>query len=279
MRISDARLDYFMGEDVPYFDLTTEALGIGREHGTIEYFTREDCTLCGTEEAQRIFERMGGSVVEAKPSGTSVAAGGTFLRVEAPADVLHLGWKVCLNIFDHCSAVATKTRAIVDAAHAGNPSCGVFATRKSMPGSKDLLVKAVVAGGGLPHRLGLSETILVFEHHMTFLGGFDAFVEKLPALRAACAEKKVFVEATADQALALARAGVDGIQLDKVAPGDVGALVRDVRAIDPSITLIAAGGVNERNAQAYAEAGVDGLATTAPFNAKALDMSVRMTAS
>ena len=94
-------------------------------------------------------------------------------------------------------------------------------------------------------------------------------------------EKKLFVEADAQRAIALARAssdghGVDGIQLDKVPVSELAELVRRIREIDPRITIIAAGGINPQNAGAYAACGVDGLATTAPFTAKSVDMSVRM---
>ena len=205
-----------------------------------------------------------------------VEAGGTFMTVRGRAADLHAAWKVCLNVFDHCSAVATKTRAMVDAAHAQNPHCEVLTTRKSMPGAKDLLTEAVMAGGAFPHRLGLSETVLVFDHHLTLFGGFDAFVDRLPDIRSRCIEKKLFVEADAARAVALARAGVDGVQVDKVAPDELAPLVAELRAIDPRLTIIAAGGIDAGNAGAYAATGVDGLATTAPFTAKPLDMSAKM---
>ena len=278
LRISDARLDALIAEDVPYIDLTTEVLGMGNVPGELSYYTREDCVLCGTEEVARIIERVGARVEESLPSSARVAAGETFLRAAGPAGALHMAWKACLNVFDHCSAVATATRALVDEAHAGNEACEVITTRKSMPGAKDLLTKAVMTGGAFPHRLGLSETVLVFDHHIEFLGGFDAFLEQLPAFRRRCIEKKLFVEASADQARALAYAGVDGIQFDKIPPEELGGLVKDLRSIDPHLALIAAGGINAKNARAYAASGVDGLATTWPFNAKPLDMSVRMRA-
>ena len=167
---------------------------------------------------------------------------------------------------------------MVDAVHEVNPHCEVLTTRKSMPGCKDLLVEAVMVGGAFPHRLGLSETVLVFDHHMKFLGGFDEFVKRIPEFRSRCIEKKLFVEATADQARVLAEAGVDGIQFDKVPVEELASLVEELRAANPYVTLIAAGGINPSNAAAYAATGVDGLATTAPFAAKPLDMSVRMTA-
>ena len=170
---------------------------------------------------------------------------------------------------------------MVNAAHAVNPRCEILTTRKSMPGAKDLFTSAIMAGGAFPHRLGLSETVLVFENHMEFMGGFDAFVEQLPSIKAKCIEKKLFVEANAEQARTLARVsargeGVDGIQLDKVPVEQLASLVAELREIDPRLTLIAAGGINPENAAAYAATGVDGLATTAPFSAKPCDMSARM---
>ena len=276
LRIPDARIDGFIAEDVPYIDLTCAVLGIGDEPGEMAYFTREDCVLAGTNVARRIMAKLGCEVTGARRDGERVCAGEEFFCVRGRSGDLHAAWKVCLNVFDHLSAVATKARAMVDAAHAANPRCEVLTTRKSMPGAKDLLTEAVMAGGAFPHRLGLSETVLVFDHHLEFFGGFDAFVKQLPAIKGRCVEKKLFVEADADHARVLALAGVDGIQLDKVAVEQLGSLVEELRAIDPRVTLISAGGVNLQNAGAYAATGVDGLATTAPFAAKPLDMSVRM---
>ena len=118
--------------------------------------------------------------------------------------------------------------------------------------------------------------MLVFDHHIKFLGGFDEFVKRIPEFRSRCIEKKLFVEASPAQARVLAAAGVDGIQLDKVPVEELADLVMELRAIDPHVSLIAAGGINVDNAAAYAATGVDGLATTAMFTAKPLDMSIHM---
>ncbi len=281
MRFSNARIDAFIEEDVPYIDLTCEVLGVHNQPGEMEYFTRESCVLAGTDIARRIMRNLGCEVLASSEDGQLVSAGQTFFTVRGAAADLHAAWKVCLNVFDHLSAVATKTRSMVDAVHAVNPECEVLTTRKSMPGAKDLLTCAVMAGGAFPHRLGLSENVLVFEQHLAFFGGFNRFVEEMPRIKARCVEKKLFVEADAQRALALARAssdghGVDGIQLDKVPVSELAELVRRIREIDPRITIIAAGGINPQNAGAYAACGVDGLATTAPFTAKPVDMSVRM---
>ncbi len=278
VRFSEARLDDLIAEDVPYIDLTTEVLGVAEHRGQIEYFTREPGILCGTEEASRIFDKLGANVISAKPSGSELQPGDVFLVAEGEAGALHAGWKVCLNIFDHCSAVATKTRSMVDAAKAANPDCEILTTRKSMPGCKDLLTKAVTVGGAFPHRLGLSETVLVFDQHIEFMGGFDQFLQALPQIRHRCIEKKLFVEADAQHAVLLAKAGVDGIQLDKATPEEAARLVGELRSIDPHLTIIAAGGINPKNVASYAASGVDGIATTSPFTAKPMDMSVRMAA-
>ena len=120
--IPDGRIDQFILEDMPYIDLTTEILGIGDVPGEIEYFTREDCVLAGVEEAARVLGKTGARVTWSRRSGERLAAGEPFLRAEGAAAALHMAWKVSLNLCDHLSGVATKTRAIVDAAHSGNPA-------------------------------------------------------------------------------------------------------------------------------------------------------------
>lgn len=73
---------------------------------------------------------------------------------------------------------------MVKAARSVNPDVAVVTTRKSFPGAKRIAIKAIIAGGALPHRLGLSETILPFKQHTAFLGGLGEFLKILPDLRA-----------------------------------------------------------------------------------------------
>ncbi|MDR2109261.1 MAG: ModD protein [Coriobacteriales bacterium] len=274
--IPDSELERLIAEDLPYLDLTTHLLGIGEKPAHITYLTREDCLLCGSEEVGRIFTLLGATVTAQRPSGSRLKAGDAFFEATGPAAVLHAGWKVCLNIFDHCSAIATKARAMVDAAHAVSPGLPILTTRKSMPGTKALSTLAVICGGAVPHRLGLSETVLIFANHTAFTGGFEGLLERLPALLKASCEKKVFVEANAAQARLLAHTGIDGIQFDKLPPDELHQLVPELRAANPHLTLIAAGGINPQNVADYAATGVDGLATTALFTARPLDMTARI---
>jgi molybdenum transport protein len=274
--IPDSYLEQLILEDIPYFDLTTHLLGIEGEPARIRYLTREDCMLCGSEEVARIFEKLGARVEEARPSGSLLKAGDSFFEASGPAGVLHAGWKVGLNIFDHCSAIATKAQRMVTRAHEVAARLPILTTRKSMPSTKPLMTKAVICGGAIPHRLGLSETVLIFENHTAFIGGLDGLLERLELVLAESCEKKVFVEAGADDARRLAQTGIDGIQLDKLSPAELATLVPELRVLNPRLTLIAAGGINESNVQDYAATGVDGLATTALFTAKPLDMTAHI---
>jgi len=276
--IPDSTLQQLISEDIPYYDLTTTTLGIGDKPGCGEFFTREDCVVCGTEEVSRLFEMLGCRVTWCEPSGSQLKAGATFLKVEGCAAGLHQGWKVCLNLLDRCSGIATRTAAMVRSAREVTPGIEVLATRKSMPGTKQLVTKAILAGGASSHRLGLSESVLVFQQHLAFMGGMDELVARLPQLKRACCEKVFMVETGEEDALRLARAGVGGLQFDKVSPERLTGLVAQVREVAPDITLLAAGGVKPSNIAAYAATGVDGLVTSAPFNAPPVDMSMRMEA-
>lgn len=279
MFISNERIDRYIEEDVPYFDLTTWTMGFKEKRGRIEYYTREDCVLCGTEEVERIFQRLNLKVIYSIASGTKIEKDTVFFRGEGKAGDLHKAWKVGQNLFDFCSGVATKTERVVKAAQQYQPNISILTTRKSYPGSKALLIKSILAGGAFPHRLGLSETILVFRQHMNFVGGFEGFLETVPSLMAHACEKKVIVEAeSVDEAKQLCQAGVDGIQFDKVAADVLSQVVPEIKEKYSHITLLAAGGIHEGNVEQYAKSGVDGLVMTGLYYSKPTDIGVRLTA-
>lgn len=123
VRISDARLDYFMAEDVPYLDLTSEVLGIGDASGEMEYFSREACVVAGADEVARLARAAGCTAEVLRKPGEHAEPGEAIVSVRGTAGQLHQVWKVGLNLLDHLSAVATKTRGMVDAVHTVNPRC------------------------------------------------------------------------------------------------------------------------------------------------------------
>ncbi len=277
MYFSEETLDRFIYEDVPYIDLTTVLLDIGQKPGSIAFSARETGIISGTEEAGRILQKLGAKPGLIVPSGTPIVPGQPLLQAEGNASSLHSAWRISLNILEYCSGIATRTRNLLDKARTVNPNISILATRKMFPGTRALSAKAVLTGGGFPHRLGLSETILVFRQHINFLGGVHELSQRIPQLRIHAREKKVLVEAeTLDDALLLAAAGVDGLQFDKVQPGQLKNYVQKIRESHPNLLLLAAGGINESNVIEYADTGVDGIVTTSMYFGRPLDISVIM---
>lgn len=277
MYISDELIDRFIKEDVPYIDLTTLALGISDQKGTIQFFTREDAVLCGTEEVGKIFNRLNIELIKSKPSGTLIKKGEVFIEGKGNAEDLHIAWKVSQNILDYSSGIATKTRKLVDKISEINPNLHIITTRKVIPGTKELAIKAVVAGGGFPHRLGLSETILIFKQHLNFLGGIDELIKILESVKSKACEKKVIAEVeNIKQAIALCENGIDGIQFDKVSYNELKKYVDKLRNINPSIVILASGGINESNIEQYAKTGANAIVTTSVYHAKPIDIGCKI---
>ena len=274
-QLPDSDIERFLEEDVPYGDLTTSLLGIGEQQGTITFTSRHHTVISCTEEAGRVLEKCGATVISRLPSGTEVEAGAAFLAASGSAASLHTGWKVAMNLLEYASGIATRTAKVVRTARLANPGISIVTTRKSFPGTKKVAIKAIMAGGALPHRLGLSETILVFRQHTAFLGGVERFLDQLAPLKARAPENKVIVEAdTADEALIIAAAGADVVQVDKMAVGELAILADEIHRKFPGVKLSAAGGINAENAAAYAGTGVDILVLSAVYFGKPADISV-----
>ncbi|NTU85529.1 MAG: ModD protein [Chloroflexales bacterium] len=273
--LSDDEIAGLLREDVPYLDLTTHALGIGDAPGTITFAARQPTVIAATEEAGRLLTQCGATVTMALPSGSRVRLGELVLMATGPAHALHRGWKVAVNLLEYVSGIATRTYALVAAARQVNPRVTVATTRKVFPGTRALAVKGILAGGAVPHRLGLSESILIFPQHRAFLGGLDGLCEALRRLKQTGREHKVGVEVEGlDDALAVAEAGADLLQFDKLPAAELQAAVGALRPRFPALTLVAAGGLTATNIAAYAATGVDVLATTWPYSGPPADIGV-----
>jgi molybdenum transport protein len=281
MRSVEARaeLERLLADDVPYGDLTTEAIGIGDAPGEISFAARDPMVVAEAESAAALLELAGCHVALATQSGAALAAGSHILMATGPAASLHRGWKVAQTLIEIWSGVATATRAIVDAAAAVSPDVVVACTRKNVPGTKSYAIRAVRAGGAVMHRLGLSETVLVFPEHRVFLAG-ETLHQTVRRLRRSAPEKKLVIEVAAiDDAVAAAEAGFDVIQAEKFSPAQITALADRLAAGRIRPIIAAAGGVSAENAAAYAKAGAGVLVTSWPYLARPRDVQVRITAT
>jgi molybdenum transport protein len=278
--IPEADIDRLIAEDVAFGDLTTRTLGIVRQAGHISFTARDPMVACATEEAARILARLGATPRLHVPSGQVTAPGTLLLDATGPAGALHAGWKVAQTLMEWSAGVASSVYDIIAAARSVTPSIVVACTRKSVPMTRALSIKAVLAGGGAMHRTGLSDTILVFPEHRAFLRA-ETLHTTLARMRAAAPERTIVVEVAeeGDAMLAIA-AGADVVQLEKFSPEAVARLLQRLHGARPARTRIAAaGGIYAGNAAAYARAGADVLVTSAPYTAKPRDVQVRIAAA
>lgn len=272
--VPDADLDRLLTEDAGHGDLTTTALGIAETPGTMHFAARHPMVVCATEEAARLLQRLGLVVTLLAASGTVATPGTPLLQADGRGDALLLGWKVAQTLVEWASGIASAVRDIAMAA--ARPGLVVACTRKTVPFTRALSIKAVHVGGGTMHRTGLGDTVLVFPEHRSFLPDQDE-AELVAKVREMAPERKLTVEVgDVATALRMARAGVDVLQLEKFAPARVAEVASGLKELQRRPVLAVAGGVTAANAATYAEAGAQVLVTSAPYTAPPRDVQVRI---
>ncbi|MFZ1110171.1 MAG: ModD protein [Rhodomicrobium sp.] len=267
-------LERLLGEDVADGDLTTASLGIGGLPGAMEFRARQAMTVAGSDVAAGMIEHAGAEASLLLAPGARAEAGALILTAKGPAAALHKSWKAAQTLVEILSGIATATRALVDAVQAANPETRVVCTRKTVPGARRLSMMAIRAGGAIPHRLGLSETILVFAEHRVFMPGASP-ADIAARLRREAPEKKLGVEvATVAEAREAIEAGFDIVQLEKMTPADVAAVSAATRASPHRVLIAAAGGVSPDNAGAFVRAGAGLIVSSWPYTARPADVAV-----
>jgi nicotinate-nucleotide pyrophosphorylase (carboxylating) len=201
--------------------------------------------------------------------GAAVGRGDTVLEVRGPVRTLLTAERSALNLLCHLSGVATLTRQWADAV--SGTDAHIRDTRKTTPGLRLLEKYAVRCGGGVNHRMALSDAALVKDNHVVAAGGvaaaFDAVRREFPDL-------EVEVECdTVEQVREVVKAGADLVLLDNMSLDDMRAAVEVCRAA--GVMTEASGGLRLDNARAVAETGVDFLAVGAlTHSAPVLDLGV-----
>lgn len=264
----DATLD----EDLAGGDDLTSAATVPEHATAVATFTsRADGVVAGLDVAELVLRRAGTrrvDVVHLVADGATVASGQALLRAEGRARDLLLAERSALNLLCHLSGVATLTRAWVDAV--AGTGAAIRDTRKTTPLLRSLEKHAVRCGGGLNHRMSLSDAALVKDNHVLAAGGV---VHAYQRVRAAYPGVEVEVEVdTVDDALAVVAAGADLVLLDNF---DLRMLADAVRLVGDRARLEASGGLTLETARAVAETGVDYLAVGAlTHSAPALDIGL-----
>jgi len=265
-----------LAEDVPHGDLTTDGMGIGNRSARLTMSARQAMCLCGSEEAARLIELCGGCVLSHRASGERLAAQAEILQAQGDAASLHRAWKTAQTLMEYLSGMASCAAGILDELRGAGFDLPLACTRKNLPGTRILAIKAVRAGGAIAHRLGLSETLLVFPEHRAFVDKAD-----LPALFAQMhrqnPEKKLVAEVgDMAEALWLAECGADVLQLERFNPEALSECRQALRSKGLAPLLAPAGGVTRSNALAFAQAGADFLVSSAPYFAPPCDVKVQL---
>ncbi len=279
--INDSRLSHIIEEaileDVGMGDITTVSIISADLLGHGEIRAKESGVIAGLEVAEMVFQFIDphlifkrffqdGSYIE---SGTIVAAvDGSFasiLKVE----------RIVLNLLQRMSGIATITKKFVDAVK--ETKTKITDTRKTVPGLRILDKLAVQTGGGVNHRFGLDDMVLIKDNHIAAAGGISAAIEKCQSyLLQKKFKLKIEVETKnlTEVAEALTHRGVDRIMLDNFSLIE---MKKAVERINHAVEVEASGNVTLDNVRAIAETGVDFISVGAlTHSPKALDISLKV---
>lgn len=260
-----------LAEDVGAGDITCAAVVPESVMARGRVIAKQAGVLSGVTVAARVFERVdaGIEIRASARDGQTVVSGDEVLTLEGPAAGILSAERTALNFLGHLSGVATFTAAYVAAVE--GTGARILDTRKTMPGMRNLEKGAVVAGGGVSHRLGLYDNILVKENHVRVAGGVGEASRRALAGAPDGAWVEIEVE-TLEQLDEVLAAGVDRVLLDNMDPAT---LREAVRRAAGRATLEASGAITLDTIRAAAETGVDFLSVGAlTHSAPALDVSL-----
>jgi nicotinate-nucleotide pyrophosphorylase (carboxylating) len=252
-------------------DVTTLATVPATLLGAADVVPRQAGVLAGLDVASYVFETVGQGRLRVEfgsSDGARVEPGEVVATVRGPLRDVLTAERTALNLLGHLSGIATLTRRWVDAIE--GTGARIRDTRKTLPGLRALEKYAVRCGGGLNHRMSLSDAALVKDNHVAAAGGV---VEAFEAVRARYPDLELEVEVdTVAQACEVIVAGADLVLLDNMDP----AQLREVVAFAAGrARLEASGGLRLENARAVAETGVDYLAVGAlTHSAPVLDIGL-----
>lgn len=277
-QLIDRLIDLSFAEDIGDGDHTTlSTIGpdaMGRQH----LLVKEEGILAGVDIARRVFAKFDPSLKMTIyiNDGTHVKPGDIAFVVEGPVRSLLQTERLMLNIMQRMSGVATMTHTYQSRLE--GLSCHVLDTRKTTPGMRILEKEAVRIGGGMNHRIGLFDMILIKDNHVDFAGGIDKAVARAKSY---CKEKgkdlriEVEVRNTDEIRQALA-ADVDRIMLDNFTPEATAEAVKLIRSVNPNVEIESSGGITLDTLRAYGEAGVDFVSVGAlTHSVKGLDLSFK----
>ena len=245
----------FIENDAPYGDVTSAAI-IPNITCEAVIMAEQEGIIAGLDEAALLFSYFGVSVTYHIKDGNAVSKDDQLLSLRGDAKKILLIERTALNIIGRMSGIATQTRNMADTVSAVNPHCRIAATRKTCPGFQILDKKAVSIGGGDPHRMNLSDGVLIKDNHLALVP-LEIAIE---AAKKSTTYKKIEIEVeTPENALIAAKAGADIIMLDNMSPAQITRTIRVLKSkgLRDHIIIELSGGIDEVSLARYAALDVD----------------------
>ncbi len=265
-----------LAEDVGDGDHTSLSTIPAGTKGKAKLIIKEDGILAGIELALAIFEEVDSNlkVDVLIHDGADVKIGDIALTVEGSTHSILIAERLVLNCMQRMSGIATKTNRIVSLLK--DTKTKLLDTRKTTPGLRYLEKWAVRIGGGVNHRIGLYDMILIKDNHVDYAGGIENAIN---AARKYLVEKnkslqiEIEVRNIGELNEVIEAGGADRIMLDNFNYTDLKAAVQ---LIDGRFITEASGGITEENVSEYAACGVDYISMGAlTHSVKSLDMSLK----
>ena len=267
-----------LAEDVGAGDLTTDYFVSPSLQALARIIARERTIVAGTATAAEVFRRVDPKlqVDVTQPDGSALMGGETILEIRGAARSILTAERVALNFLQRLSGISTLTRQFVEGV--GKSDAKILDTRKTTPGLRALEKAAVLAGGGVNHRFGLYDMVLVKDNHLMATTGVSGMAAAIARVRKEHPEVRVEVEADRlDQVRNfLEMEGVDVILLDNMNPAEM----REAVALgkNKGVKFEASGGVTLKNIRQIAGTGVDYISVGALTHAaRAIDLSLEIT--
>jgi nicotinate-nucleotide pyrophosphorylase (carboxylating) len=265
----------FVEEDAQFGDITSEAI-IGEREAEAAIILKEDAVVAGLEEVETLFSHFGVRTDVRVPDGQLAKKGDCLISLKGDAKKILLVERTALNIIGRMSGIATVTRRYADLVLAVNPRCRVAGTRKTAPGLRFLDKKAIILGGGEPHRFSLSDGILIKDNHLALVSLETAVAQ----CRMKYAYRPIEVEAeTPEEALLAARSGADIILLDNMRPADIQAalILLEDEGLREKVKVEVSGGVDEIMLPEFARLDIDTISIGAiTHSVKNIDVSLEI---
>lgn len=277
VHFTDYELEQYIGEDIPFIDLTTHLQKINNKQASLEVITREDVIVSCIEESCRIVKLLGCYVNSYIPSKQKAKKGDILLQFSGDYNDVHKAWRSAQVVLEYSCKIATYTYNMKKEIEKVNTHCELLTTRKTFPFSKKFCIKSIITGGAMPHRLNLSETIVFFDNHRIVYRSNQEFYENIKNFKIQVPEKKIVVESdNLEDAISLMIHGADVLQMDKVTIDTLVKIIEYKNKNFQHVKILASGGIDLNNAKEYARTGIDGIVTSKVYSCGMANIGTKM---